>query len=154
MRRQVYESIRLFLIVTLCSTLLQSCDKTGPAIPNDEAGERWYAVEQVTAGANVFREHCALCHGEQAQGLVSDWRKTLDDGSFPPPPLDGTAHAWHHPLSVLKQVIDQGGAEFGGKMPAFANVLSEDEKFAAIAYFQSHWSNEIYAQWLQMGGTN
>lgn len=146
--------MRLLLILILFSTLLQSCDRTGPPLQSGDSGERWYAIAQVTTGASVFQEHCALCHGERAQGLVSDWRQKLDDGSFPPPPLDGTAHAWHHPQSVLLQVINQGGAEYGGKMPPFASVLSQDEKLAAIAYFQSYWSDEIYAQWLQMGGTN
>lgn len=154
MSRQVCEDMRLFLILILCSTLLQSCDRTEPEIQTGDSGARWYAIAQITAGASVFQQHCALCHGERAQGLVGDWRQKLEDGSFPPPPLDGTAHAWHHPLSVLLQVINQGGAEFGGKMPPFAGVLSEDEKMAAIAYFQGYWSDEIYAQWLQMGGTN
>ncbi len=154
MSRQVCEGMRLFLILILCSTSLQSCNRTEPDILSGDSGERWYATAQVTAGALVFQQHCALCHGERAQGLVGDWRQKLEDGSFPPPPLDGTAHAWHHPLSVLLQVINQGGAEFGGKMPPFAGVLSDDEKMSAIAYFQSYWSDEIYAQWLQMGGTN
>lgn len=142
------------LIPMVFSSLLQACERADPAIQERDSGDRWYAIGQVTAGAGVFQQYCALCHGEQAQGLVSDWRQKLDDGSFPPPPLDGSAHAWHHPLSVLLQVINQGGAEFGGKMPAFASVLSQDEKLAAIAYFQNYWSNEIYAKWLQMGGTN
>ena len=146
--------MRLLLLLILFSTFLQSCDRTDPAAQSGESGERWYSIADVTAGSDVFQENCALCHGEQAQGLVSDWRQKLDDGSFPPPPLDGSAHAWHHPLSVLLQVINQGGAEFGGKMPPFANVLSQEEKLAAIAYFQSYWSDEIYAQWLQMGGSN
>ena len=95
-----------------------------------------------------------MCHGENAEGLVSDWRQRLDDGSLPPPPLNGTAHAWHHPNAVLLQVINNGGAAFGGKMPAFAEVLDESEKLAAIAYFQNFWSDKIYAQWTQIGGSN
>lgn len=118
------------------------------------ASGRWYDAGQQELGATVFAQYCAQCHGDAAQGLVADWRQKLDDGSFPPPPLNGSAHAWHHPLSVLLQVIDQGGAEFGGKMPAFADILSAEQKLAAIAYFQSFWNDETYQQWQQMGGSN
>ncbi len=115
---------------------------------------RWYSESQVTAGAQIFSPNCAQCHGEQAQGTVSNWRQRLDDGSFPPPPLNGSAHAWHHPQSVLLQIINSGGAPYGGNMPSFATQLDEMEKLAVIAYFQSFWSDEIYDQWTQMGGVN
>lgn len=135
------------LIATGCTEYDNATAIVGPV-------ERWYTPSQVAEGAVVFQEHCAQCHGEQAQGLTNDWRQTLADGSFPPPPLNGTAHAWHHPRSVLLQVIDNGGADFGGKMPAFAEVLSDEQKLAAIAFFQELWNDQTYAQWLQMGGTN
>ena len=73
---------------------------------------------------------------------------------FRRPPLDGSAHAWHHPISVLLQVIDLGGESLGGQMPGFGQVLDNEEKLAVIAWFQEFWSDEIYEQWLMMGGTN
>lgn len=115
---------------------------------------RWYTSEQVELGTEVFAENCATCHGENAQGTAEDWMQRLDDGSFPPPPLNGSAHAWHHPTPMLIQVINNGGAAYGGNMPAFAEVLEDEEKLAAIAFFQNFWSDEIYSQWEQMGGTN
>ena len=126
---------------------------------SEEASEqvgvkRWNSVEQVALGREVFTQNCAVCHGAQAQGIVGDWREKLDDGSFPPPPLNGSAHAWHHPQEILLRVIDYGGEAMGGKMPAFIDVLEQDEKLAAVAYFQSFWTDEIYQQWMQMGGTN
>jgi mono/diheme cytochrome c family protein len=125
-----------------------------PPSAADVGVERWYFTEQVATGGEVFAENCAVCHGANAQGLVEDWRQRLDDGSFPAPPLNGSAHAWHHPQEVLLQVINNGGAAFGGKMPAFDKQLLDAQKLAAIAYFQSFWSDEIYAQWMQMGGAN
>jgi mono/diheme cytochrome c family protein len=145
--------VRLLILLPLLA-LLQGCGRQDSANTGNEQVRRWYTAAQVETGSVVFQQHCAQCHGEQAQGLSSDWRETLADGSFPPPPLNGTAHAWHHPRSVLLQVLDQGGAEFGGKMPAFADILDEEQKLAVIAFFQSYWADEIYAQWLQMGGTN
>lgn len=115
---------------------------------------RWYSQNQVDDGRQVFMDNCALCHGANAQGTVANWQRRLDDGSLPPPPLNGSAHAWHHPRSVLLQVINEGGIPLGGNMPAFREILEEAEKLAAIAYFQSFWEDEIYQQWGQMGGIN
>ena len=141
------------LVLLTCFTLGSCSEPDVDAEPNVE-NSRWYSQAQANAGAEVFANNCALCHGDDAQGTVADWRQRLDDGSFPPPPLNGSAHAWHHPRSVLLQVIDTGGAPFGGNMPAFEDVLSEADKLAAIAYFQIYWSDETYSQWLQMGGIN
>jgi len=66
-----------------------------------------------------------------------------------PMPLNGTAHAWHHPLPVLRRTIQQGGARLGGRMPAFGDQLGTDEVDAVIAWFQSLWPSEIYAAWEQ-----
>ena len=143
----------LLLVVSSAVVLMSCSDADSAAEPKADAS-RWYSQSQLTAGALVFAQNCAQCHGDNAQGTVVDWRQKLDDGSFPPPPLNGSAHAWHHPQSVLLQVIDNGGVDLGGTMPAFAALLDQSEKLAAIAYFQSFWSDEIYGQWMQMGGTN
>lgn len=145
--------LRALTLIGLC-VMVAACEEPPSASPVPQAGARWYDAEQVQQGSTVFLQHCATCHGEQAQGLVADWRQKLDDGFFPPPPLNGTAHAWHHPRSVLLQVINEGGLEFGGRMPAFGAVLTETDKLAAIAYFQNFWDDEIYANWQQMGGSN
>lgn len=131
-------------------------DSNAPAVVEgaDSRTQRWYGPQQVEMGRQVFAENCAVCHGDAAQGLHEDWRQRLADGSFPPPPLDGSAHAWHHPLSVLVQVINEGGVPLGGQMPGFAEQLDDDQKLAAIAFFQNFWSDETYANWQQMGGTN
>ena len=135
--------------------LIAACDDSSVSREGiDPATGRWYTVQLAAAGAPVFADHCAECHGDAAQGMVDDWRERLPDGSFPPPPLNGSAHAWHHSLSVLLQVIDQGGIPLGGQMPAFEDVLAEEEELAAIAWFQEFWSDEIYGQWLVMGGVD
>lgn len=107
---------------------------------------RWYTADQVQQGRTLFLSHCASCHGEQAQG-TAEWRTLGEDGNYPPPPLNGSAHAWHHPIEVLERAIADGGARIGGVMPGFAGTLDARETRAAIAYFQSHWSDDIYARW-------
>lgn len=107
---------------------------------------RWYAQEQVAAGALLYRENCASCHKENAEG-TPDWKTPDVNGKLPPPPLNGTAHAWHHPLEVLRTVVRRGGAPVGGSMPAFADKLDQAQIDAILAWVQSHWSDEIYAIW-------
>lgn len=113
--------------------------------------DRWYTQAQVERGAKVFEGNCANCHGSDAQGAFS-WKKPLKDGSYPPPPLDGTGHAWHHSLSTLMATIKQGGAPMGGKMPAFADKLSTEDQKATIAFFQDKWEKRIYDAWSERSG--
>ncbi|MBE0494633.1 MAG: cytochrome c [Thiomicrospira sp.] len=139
-----------FLLITPLVLILAACSSEQP----EQVGstERWYASEDVRYGQNVFIQNCAVCHGDQAQGLTKDWKQTLADGTYPAPPLNGSAHAWHHPLKILLRTIQNGGVPLGGTMPGFKDRLSQSEQLAAIAYFQSFWSDEIYQAWLKLDG--
>ncbi len=108
--------------------------------------QRWYTKAQVQAGKKVFAANCASCHGFNAEKTVN-WRKKLADGSYPPPALNGTAHAWHHTFAQLMTQINDGGEKYGGKMPAFRGALSEDEEKEVISYFQSFWNDKTYSSW-------
>jgi mono/diheme cytochrome c family protein len=76
-----------------------------------------------------------------------EWRTPDANGIYPPPPLNGSAHTWHHPLDVLDNTIVNGGAEFGGVMPGFGNTLDAKDRLAIIAWFQSLWTDDIYSRW-------
>jgi len=127
-------------------TVLTACGETEKT-QTSNSNDRWYSSDQAAQGKTVFTNNCASCHGKQAQGLVADWKQPLADGKYPPPPLNGTAHAWHHPKAQLLRSINNGGIPLGGTMPAFADKLRDDEKLAAIAYFQSFWPEKIYRTW-------
>ena len=114
--------------------------------PVKKPADRWYDDARVTAGAKVFQSNCAPCHGKQGEG-APNWRKTGPDGLLPAPPLNGTGHATHHPMSVLFKVIRLGGPAGQSNMPAWKDKLSDEEIVAAIAWFQSHWPDELYAAW-------
>ncbi len=124
----------------------------GYATAEERVDGRWYSQSLVQVGKRVFEENCMACHGASGQGITEDWKKPLADGSYPPPPVNGTAHAWHHPLVILFRTIDNGGVPLGGKMPAFKTKLSDEEKFAVVAYFQNWWPDEIYGAWVKRGG--
>ncbi|QIT56632.1 cytochrome c [Aquisalimonas sp. 2447] len=121
-------------LVAVLAALLAGCDGA--------AGERWYTEEQVQRGEAVFEAQCMACHGEGARG-DENWRTREPDGNLPPPPLDGSAHAWHHPLDELRGIIAHGQ----NNMPGFGKALSDEEIDAVIAWFQSLWSDEVYAAW-------
>ena len=122
--------------------LLASC--------SDESGinpDRWYTQEMVQQGKTIYQQNCAQCHGESAQGAL-DWRTPDSGGRYLPPPLNGSGHAWHHPLPQLRDVIKNGrGPDTPSDMPAWKAKLSDSEIDSVIAWFQSHWPDEIYQAW-------
>ena len=109
---------------------------------------RWYSQAQASEGKQLYGQYCAACHGPDAAS-TPQWRKPDDNGNYPPPPLNGTAHAWHHPLSVLDMVIRDGGQPLGGVMPAWGSVLSFQQRMSIVASFQTYWSDDIYSLWLE-----
>jgi len=144
------KKITMIILVPLLGLLLAGC---GNRDDEPKVAGRWYTQSQVDLGKKVYSKNCITCHRENAQGTFG-WKQALPNGKYPPPPLNGTAHAWHHPISVLKRVITDGGIPLGGMMPGFGDKLEEEEKLAVISYFQSFWKDEIYKEWLNRGGTN
>ncbi len=135
--RSVTNGKALFLAISL--SLLAGC---GQEAGQEVSGNR----EQLARGYTLYQTHCARCHGSDAQGAVN-WQRRNSDGSFPPPPLNGTGHAWHHPKAWLFAKIKYGGAVGQGVMPPWNDKLSDAEIEALIAWFQSRWPEEIYAAW-------
>lgn len=124
--------------------ILAACGSDAPA-PDTVPG-RWYTAAQVEAGAPLYQTYCAVCHAADGSA-TAEWRTPDANGNYPPPPLNGTAHTWHHPLEQLDTVIANGGGAYGGVMPGFSAVLSRDDRLAVVAWFQSLWPDEIYARW-------
>ena len=71
--------LRLMLAVSV-ATLMLGCSPAhefGEGRDGSPVAGRWYSVEQVQTGSKVFQDHCAQCHGAQAQGVTADWRARL-----------------------------------------------------------------------------
>ena len=101
---------------------------------------------QVSLGRQIYVQHCAACHGQNAEG-APNWATPGPDGLDPPPPHDDTGHTWHHSDRVLIESIRDGlsdplhpGSPL--RMPAFGSILSDTEIRAVIEYFKSLWSGE------------
>ena len=108
--------------------------------------------QQVLAlGQEVYAEACASCHGVNLEGQPN-WRTRLESGRLPAPPHDATGHTWHHPDEMLFSMTKFGPQDFAGlddyesDMPAFEDVLSDQEIWAVLAYIKSTWPAEIRAR--------
>lgn len=105
---------------------------------------------QVALGLTIYATQCARCHGANLEGQPN-WTRTQANGRFPAPPHDETGHTWHHPDQVLIGITKHGLAPYApagyeSDMPAFGEVLSDNEIAAALAYIKSTWPAEILAR--------
>jgi len=110
---------------------------------------RWFNEENVSYGKIVFLQNCASCHKNDASGTRL-WKKLNANGFYPPPPLNGEAHTWHHDYNTLVEIISKGGKAYDGKMPAFEKELNKNDIKNVIAYFQSFWKDDVYDIWKDM----
>jgi len=145
------------MLIVIASLVLAACDppdvskllkpvKEVERITVVEPVKRNLNPEQLSRGASLYKANCAECHGEQGQGTVS-WQKRGADGKFPPPPLNGTGHTWHHPTAVLNYTIKNGTSKIGGNMPAFAEKLSDDQIESILMFIQEKWPDPLYEAW-------
>jgi mono/diheme cytochrome c family protein len=111
--------------------------------------QRNYDAAVLAEGEKLFSVHCAQCHGQNAQGHPQ-WRKVGADGKYPPPPLNGSGHAWHHSRAVLRNVIKNGSPPGQGNMPAWEGKLTAQQIEHVIDYFQSLWPDPVYSAWIEM----
>jgi len=123
------------LIILSSVLFLTGCFDNGDAQAKTE--------DSVKLGQITFDKNCIVCHGKAGKGIVKDWKKRSADGKFPPPPLNGTAHTWHHSPTQLLRTINDGGVKIGGQMPAFRSQLSDDEKQTLLDYIHSLWPSEL-----------
>ena len=104
-------------------------------------------VIDIAQGKHVYDQHCASCHGANLEGQP-DWKTPLPTGGFPAPPHDKTGHTWHHNDALLLQIITDGGQsiappDFQSNMPAYKDVLHEEEIAIVLAYIKSTWPKDV-----------
>lgn len=144
---------RLGLGVVLMAGVLSGCGEDTTKVENPlnaPTNARGLNLAQIEHGRAVYEKHCLACHGVAGKGQPGDWRQRKPNGLYPPPPLDDTAHAWHHPTAVLKQAIEAGSPPDMGDMPAWKGKLSDAQIDDVIVYIKSLWSDEVYQRWLEI----
>ena len=108
-------------------------------------------VRMLELGQQVYRAHCEACHGAQLQGQP-DWRARGPDGLLPAPPHDASGHTWHHDDETLFHITKFGVAkganikDYASAMPAFENVLSDEEIVAVLSWIKAQWPAGVRAR--------
>jgi len=133
-----------------CGEMSQDEPSTILAQTSKKLVKRDFDPEQIKRGEAVYLANCTACHGKKGEA-GPDWRKPGADGRYPPPPLNGTAHTWHHSTAVLKKTILEGGPPglngLPSMMPAWQGKLSEQQVDDVLVWIKSLWPDEIYDAW-------
>lgn len=134
------------LLPIALAALLGACGKPGdaPRLRIDDA-------TLLAQGEQVYRMHCAACHGARLEGQPN-WRERDATGRLPAPPHDATGHTWHHPDEVLFGITKHGVARtanlpgYVSNMPAYDGVLSDEEIVAVLSWIKAQWPEGIRRQ--------
>lgn len=142
--------MRLIVGVIVAALLVSACGKEKPdkSAAKDVAStlesNRLFSTESLFRGVRLFQEHCAQCHGPEAQGHP-DWRNPQVVAA---PPLNGSGNAWKRNKQNLVAVIKNGVNRQGEPvMPAWKGRLSDQEIEDIISWFQALWPADVYERW-------
>ena len=112
----------------------------------------------VQAGEVVYQAQCAVCHGKNLEGQPN-WQTRDTNGYLPAPPHDANGHTWHHADDLLFEIVKFGPAVVIGDdsyktlMPAYENLLSDDEIIAVLSYIKNSWPEEQRSWQDEVNGT-
>ena len=112
----------------------------------------------VQAGEKIYQAQCASCHGPNLEGQP-DWRTRDANGFLPAPPHDATGHTWHHADDLLFEITKYGPSvvinddSYKTTMPAFKDILSDDEIIAVLSFIKNTWPEEQRSWQDEVNGT-
>ena len=105
--------------------------------PQQSIASEGSAEARQPQGAELYKQHCADCHGDRGEGLA---------GAYPA--LAGNrAVVMQKPINVIRAVLAGGylPATTGNPrpygMPPFAHVLNDAEIAAVVSYIRGAWGN-------------
>ena len=143
--------MKIFWLLLAVAILVAACskEKEQAASPSPPPALRHFEPTSLARGAALYEQHCALCHGPQAQGHP-DWQ-TPSDGHFAAaPPLDGTGNDWKRSRAALAATIQNGVRRKSDNvdvMPAWKGRLNDRDVEDVINWLQSLWPAEVYDAW-------
>jgi photosystem II stability/assembly factor-like uncharacterized protein len=122
---------------------------TGAVMISRDGGKRWGSFEgqldatptRITAGKKLYDENCQACHGERGVGERPQDLYARDENGLPlAPPLDDSAHGWHHGDDQLRRTILDGSPR-NPRMAAWKqHDISPDDARSLVAYIKSLWN--------------
>ncbi len=141
-RTMTWAAIGAVALLLISAAIFIAAISGAPAI---DAGD----PEQLALGEQVYAAQCAACHGANLEG-EADWQQPTAEGLLKAPPHDETGHTWHHDDAYLIESVKLGGARLPANvgvsaMPAYAELLSDEEIAAVLAFIKSYWPAEIRA---------
>jgi len=142
---------RPLLLLGVASGFILGCNEPSPPAPKTILAPSTpfsASPDTVPTPPPVAHANCATCHGPNGES-TPDWRNPGADGKYPPPPLNGSAHTWHHSTETLEKMIREGSPPGIGGMPAWDNKLTNQEIDDVLVWITSIWSDEIYNIWYQ-----
>ncbi len=103
-------------------------------------------ADRVNSGRAVYEQHCASCHGANAEG-APNWQEHDAHGELPAPPHNAEGHTWLHSDADLYEMVNKGWRDPFNKstrltMPAFGGVLSPEQIRAVVTYLKTLWTLE------------
>ena len=145
-----------FGVTAVVMSLNTACSKKEPAaMPAPAVAVRHFDPASVARGAALFAEHCAQCHGPQAQGHP-DWQNTGNLEFAAAPPLNGTGNDIKRTRAELAATIRNGVRRKSDKvdiMPGWKGRLSDRDVDDVINWAQSLWPAEVYDAWSKAQAT-
>ena len=93
---------------------------------------------ELALGQEVYETQCAACHGLEGEGQPN-WKQPNAEGIYPAPPHTSEGHTWHHSDTQLLEIIAAGGSMPNSAMPGYADILTEEERVAVLAYLKTFW---------------
>jgi mono/diheme cytochrome c family protein len=137
----------ILLAAIMCGCERKAAESSATSLQAPLGSDRPLSVESVMRGAHLYQEHCAQCHGPEAQGHP-DWQNPQVVAA---PPLDGTGNEWKRKRSELIAIVKKGMTRNNESvMPAWGERLSDPEIEDIVAWFQALWPMEVYDRWLKV----
>jgi mono/diheme cytochrome c family protein len=127
-------------------------------------------TEHLTNGQKLYNENCAACHGSKGQGdgesaaeldpppppLTGMYERPMRGMGYAGPGghlMHGAIH--HHPEMTHAEAmgglnldaytfwaVSEGGEPMGGSMPAFKDLLSDNERWQILLYISNHFDTD------------
>ena len=97
----------------------------------------------VANGEGLYKKNCIACHGEKGVGENPANIYAMDEkGNYVAPPLNESAHAWHHTDEQLMEIILKGSSR-NPRMIAWEKSISKDDARSLVEYIKSLWSERV-----------